>query len=117
MKTLVTGAALLLAVALPCAVQAQTATAPAHAETLAVVYADLDLSQPAATRLLNNRLRSAAQRVCGDPNLVVAAPRARHWCVRDAVQDGWNQVAAHGTIRSAESRPVMIAALRTRPRP
>lgn len=49
MKILVTGAALVLAFALPCAVQAQTAAAPAHAETLAVVYADLDLSQPAAT--------------------------------------------------------------------
>lgn len=117
MKTLVTGAALLFAVTLPCAAQAQTAAAPAHTETVAVVYADLDLSQPAATRLLNNRLRSAAQRVCGDTNLVLTAHRARHWCVRDAVQDGWDQVAAHGAIRSAEARPIMIAALRTRPQP
>lgn len=117
MKTLVTRAALLLAVTLPCAAQAQTAAAPADAETVAVAYADLDLSQPAATRLLNNRLRSAATRVCGDTNLVVTAHRARHWCVRDAMQDGWSQVAAHGAIRSAENRPIMIAALRTRTRP
>lgn len=117
MKILVTRAALLLAVALPCAVQAQTTAALTHAETLSVAYADLDLSQPSAIRLLNSRLRSAAQRVCGDPNLVGAAPRARHWCVSEAVQDGWNQVAAHGAIRSAESRPLMVAALRTRPRP
>jgi UrcA family protein len=117
MKTLVTGTALLFAITLPCGAQAQTAVEAGHAEAVAVAYADLDLNQPAANRLLNNRLRSAALRVCGDANLVHAAPRARHWCVRDAVQDGWNQVAAHREVLSAESRNIMIAALRTRPRP
>jgi len=117
MKALVTGAALLLAVTLPCGVQAQTADASTPAEVVAVSYADLDLTQPAATRLLNNRLRSAAQRVCGDTNLVATAPRARHWCVKDAMADGWDQVAASRSTRLAENRTIVLAAVRTRPQP
>lgn len=117
MKALLTSSALLLAVILPSVTRAQTADAPAPAEVIAVSYADLDLTQSAGTRLLNNRLRSAAQRVCGDTNLVTTAPRARHWCVRDAVADGWGQVAASGSTRLAENRTIMLAALRTRPQP
>lgn len=117
MKILLTETALLLAVALACGAKAQVADAPTHIETVAVAYADLDLSQPAATRLLNNRLRSAALRVCGDSNLVVTAHRARHWCVKDAVQDGWNQVVANRAIQTAENRTIVIAALRARPLP
>ncbi|MGH7026285.1 UrcA family protein [Brevundimonas sp.] len=117
MKALVTGAALLLAIALPCSAQAQTADAPAPAEVIAVSYADLDLTQPAGSRILNNRLRAAAQRVCGDTNLVTSAPRARHWCVKDAVADGWGQVSASRSTRLAENRSIVLGALRTRPQP
>lgn len=117
MKTLVTGAALLSAITMSFNVQAQTTSGPAPAETIAVAYADLDLNQPAETRRLHNRLRSAAMRVCGDTNLVATAHRARHWCVKDAVQDGWDQVAANRAIQSADSRTIVIAALRTRPQP
>ncbi|MFK0297599.1 UrcA family protein [Brevundimonas sp. NPDC090276] len=117
MKTLVTGAALLLAITLPVSVLAQATRPPSDTDIVAVTYADLDLDQPAGSRLLNNRLRSAAQRVCGDTNLVSTAQRARHWCVRDAMAHGWDQVAANRAMQSAEGQTIVIAALRARPRP
>lgn len=115
MKSLLTGAALLLAILAPCGAQAQTGHA--NADSVTVSFADLDLNQPAGSQLMHNRLRSAAQRVCGDTNLVTAAPRARHWCVKEAVADGWNQVAASRSAQFAENRIIVLAALRTRPQP
>lgn len=117
MKSLLTGAALLFAIAAPCGAQAQTAGGPTNTDAVAVSFADLDLDQAAGARILNNRLRTAAQRLCGDTNLVATAPRARHWCVKDAVADGWNQVAASRSTQVAENRTVVLATLRTRPRP
>ena len=117
MKSLLTGAALLFAIAAPCGAQAQTSSGSTNTDAVAVNFADLDLDQEAGARILNNRLRTAAQRLCGDTNLVATAPRARHWCVKDAVADGWNQVAASRSNQVAENRTVVLAALRTRPRP
>ena len=117
MRTLITGAALLFTIALPCGAQAQTADAPARMETAAVVYADLDLDQPTDLRMLNSRLRSAALRVCGDANLVAADQRARHWCVKSAVQDGWDQIAARRAPQYAENRAIAPVTLRPRAQP
>ncbi|MGH7020830.1 MAG: UrcA family protein, partial [Brevundimonas sp.] len=58
MKSLLTRAALLLAIAAPCGAQAQAASDPARTDAVAVSFADLDLDQAAGARILNNRLRT-----------------------------------------------------------
>ena len=115
MKILLTETALLLAVALACGAKAQVADAPAHIETVAVAYADLDLSQPTGTRALNHRLKTAARRTCDTANLPMDHYLVRHWCIQDAVADGWAQVAAHRAAGYAADPTVTLAALRTRP--
>ena len=111
MKTLLTGVALLIASGLPIGALAQTARPPADMQIIAVSYDDLDLAQPAGSRILNNRLRSAAQQMCGDSNLVTLRPRERHWCVRQTVANGWSQVAANRSIQLAEKRIIALSSL------
>ena len=115
MKSLFMGAALVFAGVAPCGAHAQTG--PADRESIAVSFADLDLTQPAGSQRLNNRLRSAAQRLCGDTNLVTSAPRARHWCVKTAVADGWAQVETSRSAQFAENRTIVLAAVHARSQP
>ena len=117
MQTTIIGAALLLAIAAPSGAQSQ-ATQPAdRAEAVIVSYADLDLSQPAGSRLLGRRLKTAAQRVCSDANLAMSHYLVRHWCIKDAMADGWAQVADRRSAPSAESRTITLAALRPQAQP
>lgn len=117
MKTLVTGAALLFASCLSVGAQAQTARPPADMQIVAVSYDDLDLDQAAGSRILNNRLRSAAQQMCGDSNLVTQSPRDRHWCVKQTMAHGWSQVAANRSVQVAENRTIALTTLPVRPQP
>ena len=60
--------------------------ASANASTRTVYYADLNLNTPAGVAVLYNRIRNAAEQVCGDVNSrrleVAAAAKA---CVNHAV--------------------------------
>lgn len=116
MHTTIMGAALLLAIATPNGVQAQTpATQPVKGvEAVIVSYADLDLSQPMGTRMLDHRLKTAARRTCDTASLPMDHYLVRHWCIRDAVADGWAQVAARRADQYAGRPTVTLAALRTR---
>ena len=117
MQSTIIGAALLLATAAPSEARMQTqATYPIKgAEAVIVSYADLDLSQPTGTRALNHRLKTAARRTCDTANLPMDHYLVRHWCIQDAVADGWAQVAAHRAAGYAADPTVTLAALRTRP--
>lgn len=116
MQTTIMGAALLLAVATPDGIQAQTPlTQPVKgAEAVIVPYADLDLRQPMGTRMLDHRLKTAARRTCDTANLPMDHYLVRHWCIKDAVADGWAQVAARRADRNAGEATVRPTALRTR---
>ncbi|HEY1072090.1 UrcA family protein [Brevundimonas sp.] len=117
MQSTIIGAALLLAIATPSGAQPQ-ATRPARdAEVVIVSYADLDLNQPTGSRILEHRLRVAARRTCSDANLVMTHYLVRHACIKDAVADGWAQVAVHRSARSAENRTITLAALGSQARP
>ncbi|MFK0297600.1 UrcA family protein [Brevundimonas sp. NPDC090276] len=116
MQTTIIGVALLLAIATPTGAQTQAqATQPVEgAEVIMVSYADLDLNQPTDSRTLDHRLKAAARRTCDTANLPMDHYLVRHWCIKDAVADGWSQVSAHRTDKYAASRTVTLAALRPR---
>jgi UrcA family protein len=86
-----TAAALLVALA-PVAAQANEALLIQKSVTVPV--ADLDLSRPADAAALNDRIRRAAERVCGD-GINAAAPAAAPLdrdCVLDAVTQAFNSL-------------------------
>lgn len=117
MQSTIIGAALLLAIAAPSGAEPQATRPARNTETVIVSYADLDLSQPPGSKILDHRLRAAARRTCSDANLVMSHYLVRHACIKDAVADGWAQVAARRSTQSAESRTVTLAALRTPAQP
>jgi UrcA family protein len=83
---------------------ALAAQTPAHAaDSVAVSYLDLDLSQPAGISTLHGRLRAAARTVCGAPERGEArAYFARRDCARQAVAQA---------LRDLEASPRRVAAL------
>ncbi|MGH7026284.1 MAG: UrcA family protein [Brevundimonas sp.] len=108
---------MLLAIAAPDGAQSQATRPVEEAETVIVSYADLDLNQPAGSRILEHRLRVAARRTCSDANLPMSHYLVRHACIKATLEDGWAQVAAHRSARSVESRTVTLAALRAQAQP
>jgi len=117
MQSTIIGAVLLLAATAPNGAQSQIqATRPVEgAEAVIVSYADLDLNQPTQAGILDRRLKAAARRTCDTANLPMDHYLVRHWCIRDAVADGWAQVAARRADGYAAKPTVTLAALRTRP--
>jgi UrcA family protein len=114
MHTTIIGAALLLAFATSGAAQTQATMPIEGADVVIVSYADLDLSQPTGMRILDHRLKTAARRTCDTASLPMDHYLVRHWCIKDAVADGWAQVSARRADKYAASSTVTLAALRTR---
>jgi UrcA family protein len=113
MKTIV-GAALFLAAGSASIAQAQVTTAPATGvATVTVSYADLSVDDPDGAKVLDQRIRSAARRVCDEPNRVITHYRVQHLCMKHAVADAWRQVAMQRSMQTANSRSVTLAAAQT----
>lgn len=111
MKAMLTGAALLAVAALPVPAPAQSPPGGTPEDFVVVSYADLDLTQAGAARVLDGRLRAAARRLCRDENLAISHYRVRHLCIRHAVSDGWKQVSRPLTVASAADRNVTLSAV------
>ncbi|MCR2834491.1 UrcA family protein [Parerythrobacter lacustris] len=74
-----------------------TIAIPAHAESLFVSYADLDLTSAAGQKSLETRINVAAKRVCGYHQEVPGSrirTREAEQCYKQAVNDATRQVAA-----------------------
>lgn len=86
----------------------QASPALAQADTRAVSYADLDLSQSAGQAALESRLRSAVRQVCGDPGVrdlkeMYAQRACRSQALAKAKADMTLAIRAHSTVRVAEA--------------
>ncbi len=74
-----------------------TTAIPAHAGSIDVSYADLDLSKAAGQKTLEARISAAAKRVCGYHQEVPGSrirTQETERCYEQAVKDATRQVAA-----------------------
>ena len=87
----------------------QADSVPIEGAVVRVSYADLDLARPNHVRVLDRRLNLAASRVCDSNHLAIGHYRLRHLCIRQALCDARQQVAAqtqgHATTLAALVRP------------
>ena len=85
----VNAAVLLLAAAWQCDALAAASNAPAAGDVgqTTVHFGDLNLERPADAAVLYRRIRHAAERVCGEPQVTGSRTVSSSWssCVRQAV--------------------------------
>lgn len=80
-----------------------TTAFPAHAGSIDVRYADLDLSKAAGQKTLEARISAAAKRVCGYHQEVTGSrirTQETEQCYAQAVKDATRQIA----LRTGDSR-------------
>lgn len=93
------------------------ANPPAQAETLAapsaaVGIADIDLASVAGRKLLNNRVRMAASKICLSTNVEPVKVRvARTKCYRAAIADGARATAHVVAMRGDHSNAAASGAI------
>ena len=101
-------AASVLAIAVPAAAQSDLA-----AGREVVAYADLDLQHPDGMRMLERRVRGAAQRVCGPTSMQLNQAKRQSDCMKAATKGAELQIAAirqallaetHRSLRIADRR-------------
>lgn len=115
MKAMILSAAFLISGAVPIYAEAQSVRAETPPDSAIVTYADLDLSQAEAARILDHRLNVAARYVCRDANLAMSHYRLRHLCIKDTLADAWEQITVKRELGSADNGAVKLAAIQRRP--
>lgn len=93
-KSILTVTAAALAVTLAAGADAEAPAVPTGEATIAVPYADLDLTKPAGTAVLDARIDRALDKVCAKPDLrLLKATREFEACTSTAKDAAMEQLS------------------------